>query len=181
MVIGQNDCGLVAHGITEGPTKLVVFAQVIEDGRTGLVADDTETAMRFVDLITREEGDIGIHIDDVLGHGFVGETVVVLAGEGGHPQWSSDGICADDTRPFVRCFGIVGVVFVVDQFVGRIYRFVPVGDPEGRDPGVAVELGFPEAFPSTVAFDEEFHVVIVFFAHGASQRADLHHETLRAA
>ena len=179
VIVREADRGGMAHHVPKRPTELIKFSQVIENRGCRRLADDTEAAVALVNLVAGKEYQIGLQFCDVAGDGFIGESVVVLAGHRGQAQRSADGIGQDRAGPLVRRDGAVAVLFAVDEFVGDGGFLVPVWNAERGDPGVGIEFCFAQRLPRTVALHVQFHELAVVAPHGTGERTDLHDPAFR--
>ncbi len=176
MVVRDAQRRPVAHRLAERPAELVVLAQVVEDRRSGRVADQPVAAVVLVKLVAGEEEQVGIELKDVVGDRRVGERVVVLAGETRQPQRPAGGIGPDRPEPFVRRLAAVGVAFPVDDPERRGLSLVPVRETERRRPGVRVELGEALGPPFPIVLRQQLDPPVVVGAQRRHQRRQLDHE-----
>ena len=181
MVVRNAERRPVAHRLPERPAELVVLAQVVEDRRSGRLADQAVAAVVLVELVPGEEEQVGIPRQDVIGDRGVGKRVVVLAREPRQPQRPPGRVRADRAPPIVRRLAAVRVLFPVDEPERRGLSLVPVGETERRRPGVRVEFGETVGPPFPVALCQQLDPPVVVRAQRRQQRRHLDHEPLVGA
>ena len=101
VIVGQAESRPVAHDFAEGPAMLVELAKVVQDRGSGRFADHAKAAVVLINLVAGKEDEVGVEFEQVLRHGRVRKSVIVLAGQRRHAQWASFRVGFDRSGPLM--------------------------------------------------------------------------------
>ena len=156
VVVGDENGGAVAHEIAEGPADDVPLAEVVGGGGLDGEALDAVAGDVFVDLVTGEEEEVGVVVEEVVDGGDIGEAGVLVAGEAGDDEIGLvDGVAADGAFPEVGDGFTGGGDEGIDEAVADIAGVVPTGDAEGGGAGEGVDDFLVDGLPVAVFVDLE--------------------------